>query len=112
MGDNHQNPIGLDLADVIEGLRTEIDEALQRADGQNTRFELKDVELEFQTVISKQGEAAGKGKIKFWLFDVDAELKGSLASVKTHKINLRLTPFSADSTDSDRKSKIALGDAE
>lgn len=77
---------GLELSDVLAHLRANLARAQQEGAGQDLRFSLDDVEVEFQVAITKEGE--GKAGVKFWV--VNAELGGKLANATTQKIKLKM----------------------
>jgi hypothetical protein len=82
--------IGLD--DAIRALRRQLSAAVAESQGQELRFGLGPVELEFEMVVSR--DAGGGGGIRFWVVSLDG--KGSVSKVTTHRIRLRLDPVTAD----------------
>lgn len=78
----------IELADVIDELRAELEHAQMRAKGSALRFGLGPVELEVTVALSREGKAGGK--VKFWVAEVNAE--GKLTSTSTQKIKLTLNP--------------------
>lgn len=89
----------LPLVDVVQGLREQITQAVAAAQGESVRFQLDSVELELSVVAKR--EAGGDGKLKFSILGmVDAELGGSgkLATERTQKVKLSLTPVAGGSS--------------
>ena len=87
---------GVRLADAIQQLRQELQEAIQAGEDESLRFEVLDVELELQVLVSEESSGkigAGAG-LKFWL--VDAKTQGELSdkhgTSQVQKIKLKLRP--------------------
>lgn len=90
----------LELAAVMKALRAELNEAKWAGDGHDIRFNVNNLEVEFQTVVDWEVGAEGGGKIKFWVLDVDAKLNGKYKKSVTHKIKLSLPPKQVDPAES------------
>jgi Trypsin-co-occurring domain 2 len=88
------------LRDAVRALRAEIMAAAEDASGKSVRFELGQIELEFQVVAKGEKSADGKfsGKINFHIFSVDAALGGGgkHADERTQKIKFVLMPTGID----------------
>lgn len=82
------SPISIPLADMVEALRVELYDSMQRSQGQNLSFRVDKVELELVVEIEKKTEA--KGGIKFWVVSADAGASGRHSQV--HKFKLILEP--------------------
>ncbi|MET9041725.1 trypco2 family protein [Streptomyces sp. NPDC004362] len=78
----------IELAEVIRELRSELDQAITHAAGQNLRFEVGPIELEVTVAISR--EASAGGKVKFWVVEADGQ--GRASSSTTQLIRLTLEP--------------------
>ena len=65
--------------------------SLRDARGEELRFAIGPVELEFQ--LTATTEASAGGAVRFWVIDADA--KGSRASATTHTLRVTLTPVHA-----------------
>jgi hypothetical protein len=78
----------LDLASVVRQLRTELDDAMDEAEGERLRFELGPVELTLTVTVSR-GTTPG-AKIRFWVVEAGADVNLSRESVQD--IKLVLTP--------------------
>ncbi|MEV8539647.1 trypco2 family protein [Streptomyces sp. NPDC051572] len=76
------------LAEAIRELRSELDQAITDADGQNLRFEVGPIELEVTVAISKDVSAGGK--VKFWVIEADGQ--GRAGSSTAQLIRLTLEP--------------------
>jgi hypothetical protein len=79
---------GLELASVLRQLRTELNEALDDAEGERLRFELGPVELSLTVTVGR--EATPGAKIRFWVIEAGADAKISREAVQD--IKLVLTP--------------------
>jgi Trypsin-co-occurring domain 2 len=77
------------LADTIRSLRAELSRAMQEGEGQELRFKVDPVELEFELAVTST--KGGGGGIKFWV--VTAEAKLDKATATTHRIKLSLKPL-------------------
>ncbi|NOS88263.1 MAG: hypothetical protein HOP34_06935 [Methylococcaceae bacterium] len=78
----------LELAEVIKALRQELIAAQQEGDNKDVRFKVNNVEVELETVVTKEGD--GKLAIKFWV--VEANAGGKYEHAAKQKIKLSLTP--------------------
>jgi hypothetical protein len=79
---------GMPLAAVVESLRAELTKALAKGEGEEVRFRLGPVELEFQVQVS--GEVGAEAGVKFWVVAVGGSASQSSAS--THTLRLVLHP--------------------
>ena len=84
--------IKLELAEVIKALRNELYKAKQVGAGETIRFNVDSVDVEFETAVEYVGTAEAGGKIKFYVFDVDAKGSAEYKNATTHKIKLSLKP--------------------
>jgi hypothetical protein len=84
--------MGVELAEMIGQLRAELSTAMAEGEGADLRFELGPVDLELTVAVSKEGSAGGK--VRFWVVDTSADVKGSATT--TQKIKLQLDPRRAD----------------
>ena len=78
-----------ELVDVIKQLRKDITEAAHHAEGHELHFDLKNIEVELQTVVKKEG----RGGLKFKVLALGAEVGGKYEHAKTHTIKFSLTPI-------------------
>jgi hypothetical protein len=101
----------LELSEVMKALREEIRQAQWAAQGHDIKFNLNNIEVEFQTVVEKEGGGEAGGKIKFWVLDIDAKASGKYKKAVTQKIKLSLTPKQLD-PDTGEAKDIALADDE
>ncbi|MBT2365695.1 hypothetical protein J7E88_10290 [Streptomyces sp. ISL-10] len=74
------------LADMVTGLRRELEDAQQRALGEKLQFSIDDVELEATVQITRN--AAGKAGVQFWVVQAGGEIARGDAT--THRIKLAL----------------------
>jgi hypothetical protein len=77
---------GMELASVIRQLRTELNEALDDAEGERLRFELGPVELSMTITIGQ--EATPGAKIRLWVVEAGADAKISHDSAQEIKLVL------------------------
>lgn len=80
---------GLELASVVRQLRTELNEAMDDAEGERLRFELGPVELSLTVTIGR--EAAPGARVRFWVVEAGADVKVSRESAQ--EIKLVLNPL-------------------
>jgi Trypsin-co-occurring domain 2 len=83
--------VRIQLSDMIEDLRHELQEAASKGAGQDLVFEIEKAELEAKVVVSKSG--TGDAKVQFWVVSAGGayEQKGET----THTVNLTLLPKSS-----------------
>lgn len=84
MGD--ERPIG--LAEAIGRVRAELEDARVRGEGQELRFRLTEVTLEFAVELTR--EAGAEGGIKVWVVSVGA--KGGVSSAHTNTVRVSMVP--------------------
>jgi Trypsin-co-occurring domain 2 len=80
------NRIG--LKDAIEALRLELSESILVSEGKEVRFEVGEIEMEFQVAVEQT--ATGKGGIKFWVVELGAEMSDKSSMI--HKVKIPLKP--------------------
>lgn len=78
----------IELAELVENLRSELSKAREVAEGEDLRFEVGDVELELSVVVTKEGGASGK--VRFWVLELGGDAKAT--SGATQRMKLILTP--------------------
>ena len=91
------------LPDAIRSLRAELSEAMDEGTGEELRFKIGPVELEFLVEVSR--EAGAGGGVKFWV--VSLEGKTTTAQAASHRVNLTLTPVTAEGEDIEVGSQVA-----
>ena len=87
-----QNTAGLQLADMIQVLRSELERAQAQSESAGILFQTEMVELELKVAVT--GTVTGKGGVKFWVINVGGGLENSNAT--THTFKLTLKPVSRD----------------
>ncbi|MET7736538.1 trypco2 family protein [Streptomyces sp. NPDC005402] len=89
MTDRQQVPTTdeLGLADMLGGLRRELEDAQRRAAGEKLRFGIADVEVEATVQITRN--ATGRAGIQFWVVQAGGDYAHGNAT--THRIKLNLT---------------------
>lgn len=101
MADRQQKPADheLGLADMLTGLRCELEDAQRRAEGERLRFGIADVEVEATVQITRN--AAGRAGVQFWVVQAGGEFARGGSTTHRIKLNLTLPPttFIADEGD-------------
>jgi Trypsin-co-occurring domain 2 len=83
------------LADVVRRLRTELQAATEAGKGKGLRFEVQDIEVEMQVVVTKggSGEFGGEGGVKLWVIGkAGGKVSGKYESSEVQKVKFRLKP--------------------
>jgi hypothetical protein len=95
----------LDLADVIRGLRSELEKAIDERDssGSKIRFRLKPARVTLEAVVKREGGI--EGKVKWYV--IEAGASGKLASEVTQKLELELEPLEVDAAG--QKAQLEVG---
>ena len=78
----------IELTEVIQELRRELDDAIAAGKDEHLRFELGPVELEVMVGLGSKG--TGKAKVRFWVAELGAE--GEISGSSTQRIKLTLHP--------------------
>ena len=80
------------IADAIRAIRQELNAAMLQGESDDLRFELGNVDLEFNAVVTK--DVDGKAKVSFKLlgWGAEAEAGTKFSHEQTHKIKLTLSP--------------------
>jgi hypothetical protein len=78
----------VELAELIDQLRTELSVAMRAGAGADLRFEIGPVDLEVTVAVTK--EATPGAKVKFWVVELGTDAK--LGSGTTQRIKLTLDP--------------------
>lgn len=81
-----EKPIG--LAEAIERVRTELEDARLRGEGQRLRFRLSEVTLQFAVEMSR--DVGGDAGIKLWVVSVGA--KGGVSSARSNTVTVSMVP--------------------
>ncbi len=86
--------VKIGLKDAIEALRSELSESILVSEGKEVRFEVGEIEMEFQVAIEQA--TTGKGGIKFWVVEMGGDVSDKTSTV--HKIKIPLKPVWKDGT--------------
>jgi hypothetical protein len=78
----------VDLADTIRVLRHQLSEAMHEGQDQELRFEIGEVQLEFEIVVKK--DASADGGIRFGVISLGA--KANIGNEASHRISLVMQP--------------------
>lgn len=84
-------PSFVGLAEVIQQIRGELEQARTAAEGQQIGFSVDKVSLEFTVQVHRAGTAGGGLRIGV----VTAELGGSVDKGTTHRVQVDLQPHTA-----------------
>lgn len=79
---------GIELADAVQAIRDQLVSASVRGSGENVRFEVGDIHMEF--TVELRSEAKAGAKVRAWVIDAGAE--GSVTNARTHKVSFTLRP--------------------
>ena len=79
---------GLGLADAIQLVRSELQQAMEDGRSSPLAFTAGPVQMEFEVAFTTGKE--GGGGIQAWVLSVD--FKGSRSTATTHRITISLTP--------------------
>lgn len=82
------DPTPIGLAEAIGQVRTELNDARLRSEGQELQFRLDKVTLEFAVELER--EVGGEAGIKVWVVSVGA--KGTVSSTHTNKVTVSMVP--------------------
>jgi hypothetical protein len=83
----------LELAQIIEALRAELENAMMTGAGRDIQFPVKGVEIELQVGVTKSADA--RTGVKFWVFELGAG--GEYAHESLQKLTVTLdTPVDHD----------------
>lgn len=80
------------LAETVRALREELEQAVTSADGQEIRFLVGPVQLEFHVAVRREGGTSGKAR--FWVLEAGADV--SYAKETIQKVSLTLEAASTD----------------
>ena len=80
------------LKEAIEALRMELSESILTGEGKEVRFEVGQIEMEFQVTIEASEEV--KGGIKFWVVELGGSSTDKNSTV--HKVKIPLKPMWKD----------------
>ena len=80
------------LKETLEALRIELSEAILVSEGKQIRFEVGEIELEFQVGVEQLEKA--QGGIKFWVIEMGGDVTNKNAMI--HKIKIPFKPVWKD----------------
>ena len=93
----------IELKDLLDDLRTQIEEARDKGKTQNIGFDIVEAEVEIQGVASRQTDANGKTKVKFSVLGIGAEAEAGagakFAKSSMQKVRLKLEVFDRSNPD-------------
>ena len=80
------------LQEAIAALRAELIESVIASQGENLRFEVGEIAMEFQIEVERSADV--KGNIKFWV--VELGTRGTTKDRNIHKVVIPLKPIRID----------------
>lgn len=92
------------LTDVIDQLRSELSEAVTKAQGEDLQFKVNEIELELKTVI-EEGRS-GDGGFNFSVLKFGGGFNDK--NVSTQTIKLKLEPIKNSDTDDGSESSVNI----
>ncbi len=99
------------LAEVIGQLRKEMLATVEAGKGEGLRFEVQDLEVELQVVVSRggSGELSGEGGAKLWvLAKTGGKVAGKYEASQIQKVKLKLRPKLDGDGDDDEEDTVML----
>jgi hypothetical protein len=82
----------LGLAETVRALRAELEEAVAVASGEEIRFTVGPVQMEFHVGVRR--EAGASGKARFWVLEAGADSTYSKETIQ--RVTLTLQPVGQD----------------
>jgi hypothetical protein len=90
-----QDPVGVGLAEAIDQVRTELEQAIKDGEHSAVAFRAGTVELEFEVAFAKTGGVQGGFQLSVLSFGA----KGERSSTATHRVTVALTPVDREGHD-------------
>ncbi|MFF8287576.1 hypothetical protein G3260_004842 [Streptomyces albus] len=85
----------VELTAAVQGLRDQLISSADSSSGQNIRFEVEEISLEFTVELRR--DASAKAGFKAWV--ISSDLQASAAKSSVHKVSVKLKPkHSTDGT--------------
>jgi len=82
------------LKDAIAALRVELGEAVLLGAEKSIKFEVPEVEMEFQVTVEQSSQE--NGGVKFWVVEMGGNVSEKVST--THKLKVKLKPTLQDGT--------------
>lgn len=82
------NEFGVSIADAIDYLRAELEEATQRGADRSVRFELGPVKLCLDVSVTRSVDA--RAGVRFWVINTDAGVGAERS--QSHRLEVELRP--------------------
>jgi hypothetical protein len=90
-----QDPVGIGLAEAIDQVRTELEQAIKDGEQSSVAFRAGTVELEFEVAFARTGGVQGGLQLSVLSFGA----KGERSSTATHRVKVALTPVDRQGQD-------------
>lgn len=81
----------VELAAAVRAVRDELVRAAAAAEGESVRFEVGEIQMEFE--VELRHEAGARGGFKAWVITADADARTTRS--RTHRVAFTLTPKDA-----------------
>lgn len=95
--------LSVDLADTIRVLRQQLSAAMHEGQSEELRFDLGEVQLEFEVVVTK--DASADGGIRFGVLSLGA--KANIGNEASHRISLIMQPVIVNSDGSTSRANVS-----
>jgi Trypsin-co-occurring domain 2 len=95
MTHDDNDPVGIGLAEAIDQVRTELEQAIKDGERSAVAFRAGPVELEFEVAFAKTGGVEGGLQLSVLSFGA----KGERSSTATHRVKVALTPVDRQGRD-------------
>ena len=80
--------LGVGLAEAVEQVRSELEDAIKRGQGSSVAFEAGPVEMEFEVAFTASG--GGDAGFRVWVVNVTA--RGDVSMAATNRLKITLQP--------------------
>ena len=80
--------LGVGLAEAVEQVRVELEDAIKRGEGSSVAFETGPVEMEFNVAFT----AAGGGAASFRVWVVNVAARGDVSRTSSNRLKIVLQP--------------------
>jgi hypothetical protein len=80
--------VEIGLAEAVASLRAELAEAVEQGKGQDIKFPVAEINLEFQVGVTR--DVRGGGKLRFWVLELGADAGYGTETIQ--KVTIALGP--------------------
>jgi hypothetical protein len=99
----------IELTEAVQGLRDQLISCVESSAGQQIKFEVEEIDLEF--VVELRRDVNAKAGFRAWVTSVD--LQGGAARNSTHRVSIKLRPKESGSgnpLEIGNQSKVDMGE--